>query len=493
MAVSGSGADRPLHLALLIPDGPGVRNLQLTRFPRLCAERGLRVTAFTVAAGGERGGDDDESLHASASGPGVWRDRPLVPHPEGPAIQLLRYALYYGHLAWGDTRAMQLVYRQPITGSARHRLLRGCAKALGRLCAGRRRLDCLERPYRSLVARAPATLAYEQVFGHDPPDFVLASHQRPPSTAPPVIAARRLGIPTGSQIFSWDNLTSKGRIASPFESYMVWSELMESELRRFYPRIGPDDVHLVGAAQFDPYADDELLQRRDEFLAGLGLDPARPVICFSGGDRMTCPEDPEHLELLLELIADGRVPGRPQVIARPSPVDDGARYERVRGRFPELVFSPPLWSTGNGWHEFIPTAEDVRLLANLTQHCDLNVNTASTMSLDFAIHDRPVVNLAIDMHDPPVYGGPLREVYYRFEHYQRVVESGAVRVATSADELAAQVAAYLADPTLDRAERAALVRLQVGRPIGTACSALLDACVSIASRHRAGRAGGAVG
>ena len=100
----------------------------------------------------------------------------------------------------------------------------------------------------------------------------------------------------------------------------------------------------------------------------------------------------------------------------------------------------------------------------------------------FAIHDRPVVNLGVDVNDPPPYGGPLREVYYRFDHYLKVLDSGAVRVAWSADDLCEHINRYLEDPTLDREGRRRLVDLQVGRPVGTACDEILDAAQHFAEQ-----------
>src|SRR5690606_8761137 len=97
---------------------------------------------------------------------------------------------------------------------------------------------------------------------------------------------------------------------------------------------------------------------------------------------------------------------------------------------------------------------------------DLNINLASTMTLDFAIHDKPVVNVAFDVADPPPFGVPLWEYFYRFEHYRPVVELGAARFARSPEELAEHVNAYLQDSALDHEARRRLVELQVGIPIG---------------------------
>lgn len=454
------------HLGLLIPDGLGVRNLELTRFPEHCAEAGLRVTAFTVSH------DASKGRAAPSAGESLWRTAPMPAEKPSKWASFWRYATYYAHLRWADTVSMRRIFAEPIKGPFIHRSVRRLARSVGAACATPQGLDRIETLHHRAVARSAETRHWQGILQRDPPDLLLASHQRPPSVIAPVLAARQLGIPTCSLIFSWDNLTSKGRIVAPFDAYLVWSRLMQDELLRFYPELSANLSPVVGAPQFDPYADPAVERPREEFLGALGLDPERPVICYSGGDLRTCPEDPEHLGLLLELIEAGRIQRRgvaPQVVVRPAPVDGRERYEGVLERFPEAVWSQPAWrSTGDDWRDFLPTPDDIGLLANLTRHCDLNVNLASTMTLDFAIHDRPVVNLGMDMHDPPVYGGRLRDVYYRFDHYVKVLESGAVRVAYSADELCEHVNAYLEDPTLDREGRKRLVDLQVGRPIGSA-------------------------
>ena len=69
------------------------------------------------------------------------------------------------------------------------------------------------------------------------------------------------------------------------------------------------------------------------------------------------------------------------------------------------------------------------MLANLTEHCDLNINFASTMTLDFAIRDKPVINLMFDCSDPPVFGMSMNDYIEQFEHYRPVRELGAARYA----------------------------------------------------------------
>ncbi|MEK7833366.1 MAG: hypothetical protein AAB401_19910, partial [Acidobacteriota bacterium] len=144
--------------------------------------------------------------------------------------------------------------------------------------------------------------------------------------------------------------------------------------------------------------------------------------------------------------------------------------------FPELIYAAPAWihaQPGN-WASVIPSANDVQFLANLTRHADLNINLASTMTLDFAIHDRPVVNIAFDATEPPIFGKPLWDFYYRFDHYRPIVEIGAARFARSREELAEHINAYLENPALERDQRRKLVELEVALPIGQAGKKIVE-------------------
>lgn len=465
-----------MRAAVLVADGVSARNFLLGRFAPAIARRGSWVAIHALPEGFV------ESEVVPEGRPDA--EYPLGTYDETALASLLRYTLLYGQMAWSDTESMRHNLRQSVTGSRRRRALHRTARVAGRLAAGPRRLAWADRAHAAVVRRRPEVARHRAQLASAAPDVVFCTHQRPPTIVPPVLAARSLGIPTATFIFSWDNLSSKGRIAVPFDHYLVWSAHMAGELRRYYPEIPRDHVHVVGTPQFDPYDEPERLWTRAELCARLGLDPDRPVLCFSGGDAGNSPDDPEHVRILLELIRDGTIRSDAQVVVRPAPVDDGIRYAAVRGAHPELCWAPPQWERPSGadWSKALPTNEDVDLLANLTQHADVNVNLASTMTLDFGLHGRPVVNVAFDATDPPPFGLPIWEYYYRFDHYRPVVELGAARFARSPAELAEHVNAYLADPSLDAEGRAALARLEVGVEVGRSSDTIADVLEAIAGR-----------
>jgi hypothetical protein len=228
----------------------------------------------------------DEQVDPAAR-PG--EERPLGRYDETPLAALLRYSLLYGQMHWSATEAMRHNLRRPVDGSLRHRALHRSARALGRLGAGRRRLAALDVAHSRVVARRPEVDRHRDQLAELAPDVLFCTHQRPPRVLPPTLAARQLHIPTATFVFSWDNLSSKGRIAAPFDHYLVWSDHMAAELHRNYTGIGPERIHELGTPQFDPYADGSAIWSRDELCGLLGVDPGRPLICYSGGVHATCP------------------------------------------------------------------------------------------------------------------------------------------------------------------------------------------------------------
>jgi len=458
----------PLNVLLLVPDGVSARNFLLGALPDRLAESG--PVDVLLGAGLDR--RPETQIPALRHRQELWR------YPERLLEAPVRRTLEYSHQRWCDTAGTRFMLSAPIPGSGRSRLLRRAARGASRLTASERMLRRLVQAHDALADHRPEVDVYVDLLREWRTAVVLCAHQRPITIQPVVMAARRLGIPTATFIFSWDNLTTKGRVAAPFDHFFVWSDQMETELVRYYPDVSNDRIHVVGSPQFEPYADPSLVWTRDRFDQELGLEPGRPVICFSGGDTLGCPEDPAHLRIVCELVRDGELTGDPQIVLRPAPVDTSDRFDNVLQDFP-IVLSRPRWEDGGrGWDAVTPRRDDIELLVNLTRYSDLNINMASTMTLDFAIHDTPVVNLGFDV-DPTIQRASR---YYDFDHYRPVVDLGAARVAKDPAALAEAINTYLADPALDRDGRSQFVDLELSVRPGGSVPAIAEALSEIESR-----------
>jgi hypothetical protein len=439
-----------VKVVLVVPDGVGIRNFLYTRFLDFLSSE-AEVVAWHVLP---------EHVLATQEGRAV-RFEPLPYVREGLAARVLRQAKIYAQLHWRgeeDAAEVLLRFRRP-SGDALARTVGHAAHLLGRLVPTPDGAAWLDRSHAAAASGNGDLAPFEAFLRREQPDMVFCTHQRASRAVPALLAARRLGIPTATFVYSWDNLP-KGRMAVHADRFLVWSEAMKAELLLYYPEMDSGRVSVVGTPQFEPHLDPGLARPREEFLGGLGLDPARPVVCFSGDDEMTSPFDPAYLSDLAAFTR--RLPDPPQILFRRAPTDVSGRYGEVLARFPEIAVCEPAWKAGQGdWTQVAPLPEDLGLLANVARHCDAVVNLGSTMGLDFALFDKPAVYVA---YNPPGSGHWDVMDLYRLPHFRCVHALQPVYWARSAEDLGGQVRRALDHPGEKSEARARWLREVVAFP-----------------------------
>jgi hypothetical protein len=461
---------------LIIPDGVGIRNFLCTAFPARLLERGP-VTVWHALP------PEVLAPHRQRWGNAV-RWAALPPYPETVRERLLRQAKLYAQMYWFQAEdhsdsVMKLYFRYP-SRDWRHRQLTRASRLLGRLCGGRRGTQWLDRQHARAVARRAAVLApFRATLAESAPTVVFNAHQRASRSVPALLAARQAGIPTATFVYSWDN-PPKGRMAVHADHFLVWSEFMAAEMRRYYPEQDPARIHVTGTPQFEPYFDTALHDTREAFFAAHGLDPRRPVVLYSGDDHMASPHDPLYLADLAGALRGLPEAKRPQLLFRRCPTDTSGRHEPVLERYPAIRRAAPLWRhVGGDWTQVAPTPDDVRLLVNTVRHCDLVVNIGSTMAMDFAVLDKPALYLAYDQPQAPPDIWNQHD-FYRHPHFARLHELQPVWWARSPAEIGPAVQDALTRPETRADARRAWVRTHVREPLQEASQRLVATLASLA-------------
>lgn len=454
---------------LLVPDSVGIRNFLCSRFPHYLIEAGEvhvwhALPPASVAFFQQRFG---EKLQ--------WE--PLPDYPEMLIERIFRQAKVYAQLHGQNDFTLQLALRNlQMLRSIKARWIGQVAQKLGSFFAGTVGALKLDRLHRRAALWNPGARAFESYLRELQPDIVFCTQQRAHKAVPAFLSAQKLGIPTATFIYSWDNLP-KGRMAVHSDYFFVWSEYMKNEMKEYYPDIAPERVIVTGTPQFEGYFNQDWIKPREIFLRELGVDPARPVICFSGDDVLTSPHDPIFLADLARALRTLPEAGRPQIVFRRSPVDWTSRYDETFKKFPEIIVSDPVWSTSDSrgdWTQFTPTEDDMILLSNLAHHMDLVINLGSTMAMDFAITGKPAIFIA---YNPPNRNPHWNvEDIYRMPHFKPVHAMQPVYWAKSPHELAGLVQRALAFPQEKEAERQAWLKSHAAQPLSEAslrcCNAL---------------------
>ncbi len=440
------------HILLIIARGEAVRNFL---YSQTLAELRphARITLLSVLT--------DEAFQA--------RFRPLVDdiielkdYPEYPVVGYLRELIANAHYRWIWTEKVknkwQILDSQAVTPWQKIRHLGW--KALIRAFANRPALNALAWLENRLSLWLNPTRDFEHLFAQLQPDLVFnTSHIHAPRGELPVRVAHNLGIRTAAFIFSWDNLSSRGRILPPYDDYLVWHGLMRDELLRLYPQIDPGHVHITGTPQFDYHFRPQFCLPREELFARLGLEPSRPFILYTTGMDRDFPEEVRHVRAIISLLDEYPAETRPQLVVRAyvkgtSPEMRALAAENIPG----VVFPPILWE--EKW--FTPHEQDLSLYTSLLHHCALGINPASTVSLELMMLDKPVINLGFD---PPGSHLPIGFHWKRhidFDHYRRVADSGAVTVAWSVDDLRRAIRQSLENPSAQREARRAFIQSTFG-------------------------------
>ena len=132
----------------------------------------------------------------------------------------------------------------------------------------------------------PSSRRIERYLRERSPDAVLVtSIVRPASEEVELLkSARRLGIPTGICVASWDNLTNKGLLKFVPERVFVWNEDQVREATELHG-IPEGRVRATGAGLFDEWFERRPSRTRDEFAQAVGLDLGRPFVAYLCSSR----------------------------------------------------------------------------------------------------------------------------------------------------------------------------------------------------------------
>lgn len=299
---------------------------------------------------------------------------------------------------------------------------------------------------------------------------------------PPVLAARELGIPIGTLVQSWDNLSSKAAVLPPdLDRYWTWNEYMTNELKELYPRVDPERIVIVGSPQFD-FHRATLAEPREAFAKKLGLDPDRPFVLMGTGTPSRIPEEPQLFLAISRQLRE--LAPEIQVLVRLHPKDDGTRWKPLLEEVEELgvvlQYTAPTVHMDRGG--FVPAKEFYRDQVSAIKHAAVVINSSSTLTVDAAILDRPIVCLAYDVRPDPRYPNGRARLFVQTTHFSPLVATGGVHVVYSTPECIAAIQRYVADPSADAANRQKIVDIVAGQVDGLAGVRLAAEALALAAR-----------
>lgn len=310
----------------------------------------------------------------------------------------------------------------------------------------------------------------KEYFDKYNPDLVIAAHLFDDIEVDFVREAKRRGIRTLGFINSWDKLTARCMIRLLPDKMIVYNNVVKNEALK-YADMKEENVIVTGIPQYDIHINRKPLSR-GEFFAKKGLDQNKKLIVYAPMGKTFSDTDWDIIDLLRESIEDNQIKNA-QLLVRFQP-NDFFDEDELKKR-PGLIYDRPgiRFSSKRGV-DWDMTFDDIKHLSDTLANMDVLVCYASSMSIDAAIFDKPVININFEikkhklMSKAPTY-------FYKMEHYEKALRSGGIRLVNSKAELLDWINKYLSNPSIDKDGRMRLVLQQCWKLDGKAGKRIAEA------------------
>ncbi len=334
---------------------------------------------------------------------------------------------------------------------------------------------------------------YAHLFDKYQPDLVMASTLGWRLDRYLLREAAQRGVQTMGMIVGWDNPSSYAIPGAPMNWVNCWSEKQKDELMTGsdWPETA---IHIGGIPSYDGYFRQIWQMDRDAYFKLHGLDPERKLLSFACS-FITFSPNYQDIEAIAELVAADELAQPSQLIIRlhpnhfmDEPLFSGER-EKIRAlarRLPHVHVIEPVALGGDlGYY----SGEDMPEKSSMMAHSDVFMTVYSTMVVEEAIHDRPILSVCIDSpggwNQPGKFSLALSEIG-EWPTHQRFIQAGAGKVAKDKAQLKALINECLLSPEKDSAARRRFIEQETTFTDGSAGRRTAEFVLSVLSGEREG-------
>jgi len=319
-----------------------------------------------------------------------------------------------------------------------------CANTLGRLRSVRRFLSWLE-------TKVLHNAYYDEIVKTHRPDLVFITSLMNLPDNDMARAARQHRVPIVGMCKSWDNLLKDIPIRIRPDTLVVWNAMMERQAITTQ-LLDKRTIIKTGIPQFDNYFTGEYTVKRNTFLASMGARKHTKIICFASAGSLAT-SDQRIITLLLEMIRSGKLGYDCILIIRPHFCypQSIVWYDAFKDN-PDVILQTTKNSSTLFPDAWDPKQDDIKLLSQTMQHADVFITSPSTLVLDRACFNKPIINVGFNaIEDRPTVFSMMS--YYGTGYYREVLDYNATWFAADEKQLCEAIRTYLDNPDLHSEQR----------------------------------------
>ena len=373
------------------------------------------------------------------------------------------FGRFLAEIAFNSFGTITIKFKQKLEYWRYHKLLRYLIKrainiTLGPITPVRRVIRWLDR----LVAIDPDVAALLDAYK---PDMVLAPDIVFPLDRIFLRAAKRKGYFVVGLTRSWDNLTSKGVIQILPDKLVLHTERMQAQAIELVG-MPANDIVVTGPPDFDKYFRPLTITKQD-FCKGLGIPFDRHLVLFAPFYDEYTGSAVIMINALLRAVEEGKLPQNMHFLIRYRPATPEIPDELFEKSDHYTITKPcsmyfkvknRAQAPTKDW-EFSPA--DAELLFHSIIFSDMMINTFSTIAIDAAAVDKPVIGVRFDADPTCPAKNSVLKIPDAHDHYRELERTGGVRLVRDMNELIQAINHYFVHPESDREGRARMLKEQI--------------------------------
>lgn len=289
-------------------------------------------------------------------------------------------------------------------------------------------------------------------------------------------AAKKNKVRSVGMVLSWDNNTSKTLMRVIPDRLIVQNEVIKDEAINLHD-VPESRIVVSGIPHYDYYKEYQPIGRQ-EFFSNLGVDPDRRLVVIAPAGEKFIKSDWHVFKILQDAYNNGEIDKKALFLIRVHPSnkidfgefvsdenflveDPGVSFKDVRSKDNELDL------------------DAVNHLADTLKNSAVVINVVSSLVIDAAVFDRPVITVGFDgwMKNVPY----IRSVkaYLEIENMEKLLSVGATPVVKNGEDLISWVNKYLSNPEIHQLERRRLIERQCWKLDGQSKKRIAKAVLEI--------------
>lgn len=298
--------------------------------------------------------------------------------------------------------------------------------------------------------------SYDIFFERYNPDIVFCSNLFNEPEVHFLRAARRHGVPTVGFINSWDKVTARCILRLLPDKLIVFNDMVRDDVMRYDDMLS-QGIFVAGVPQYDHYFEAPVTSRED-FFKRIGIDPKNKLIVYAPMGGTFSTSDWDIVDMINDAIKKKEFGDQIEMLVRfpPNEILDQKELQKrpyLHYDYPGIRFS---LIRGVDWDM---SFTELQHLADTLQNMSLLICYASSMSVDAAVFDKPVININFEVKEKELLVKSPTQ-FYKMTHYQKALASGGIRLVNSKEECIKWINTYLVNPSVDQEGRKRLVEEQ---------------------------------